>query len=200
MNTDNKHKFIQLTEPFWHRLYNIALGYSQDRDVAEDWCQETLLRAWKNFTALQEHVAVYAWLLKILDRVVADDKRRSIRRNQIAPVILVDDVKLLSHPCSAAEPFKQLVSQQNHQQIMLAIQQLPDEFRQVVLLRDIDGLSYCEIADILELAKGTIMSRLSRGRRLLSSIIIKEQEKLTQAVSQHNSRITKNDYNSYRGN
>lgn len=183
-SNDNKLEFIQLTEPWWHRLYNIALSYSQNRDIAEDWCQETLLRAWKDFMSLQEHVAIYAWLLKILDRVIADDKRRSIRRNQIAPVILVDDVQLLAHPCSAAEPFKQLVNQQNHRQITHAINQLPDEFRQVILLRDIDGLSYIDIATILELAKGTVMSRLSRGRRLLSRTIMNEQATHTKGASQ----------------
>lgn len=175
MNANNeiKIRFIKLTEPWWHRLYNVAIRHTGHGAIAEDWVQETLLRAWKDFEQLQDNIAIYAWLLKILDRVIADDQRRSARRNQIAPVITVDDENLAAHPCSAPGPFQQTLTRNNHQQLQQAIEQLPDEFRAVVLLRDVEGLSYSELSQILNIAKGTVMSRLSRGRRLLASIILK---------------------------
>jgi RNA polymerase sigma-70 factor (ECF subfamily) len=175
MNTYNeiKIRFIKLTEPWWQRLYNVALRHTGQAAIAEDWIQETLLRAWKDFGQLQENIAIYAWLLKILDRVIADDQRRNARRNQIAPVITVDDQNLAAHPCAAPGPFQQTLTRNNQQQLQQAIAQLPDEFRAVVLLRDVEGLSYSEVSQILNIAKGTVMSRLSRGRRLLASSILK---------------------------
>jgi len=157
--------------------------------LAQDWSQETLLRAWKDFVQLKDHRVVYAWLLKILNRVIADDIRRTSRRNQIAPVINVDDDNITAHPCSAPGPFAQTLAQQSQTQLQLAILQLPDDFRTVILLRDTEGMSYDEIANTLELVKGTVMSRLSRGRRLLSSYLLKQQGNetpLTKKTRQNN--------------
>lgn len=142
-------------------------------NVAEDWVQETLLRAWRNFNQLSEEMAIYAWLLKILDNVIADDIRREKRRYQLAPVITVDDKDLLNHPCSSPEPFDSILQQQINEQVLIAVQNLPEEFHKVVLLRDIEGLAYNDIAYILDIPKGTVMSRLSRGRRILASSLIK---------------------------
>lgn len=175
-----KQHFIQLTKPWWHRLYNIALQHTGNASTAEDWSQETLLRAWKDFAKLQDDIAIYAWLLTILDRVIIDDKRRSSRRNQIAPVIMVDDEILHMHACSTAGPFNKMMEQSEQGQLQKAIQQLPDDFRRVVLLRDLETFSYKEIAEILDIAQGTVMSRLSRGRRLLASILLKKAPEISE--------------------
>lgn len=98
---DDQKRFAQLTHLWRDRLYGMALRQTNARQMAEDWVQETLLRAWRDFGQLTEEVAVYAWLLKILDHVIIDDRRKEKRRHQLAPVIAVDDKDLLSHPCSA---------------------------------------------------------------------------------------------------
>ena len=165
--------FQQLTQPWRERLYGVALRQAGSRQIAEDWTQDTLLRAWRDFSQLGDEITVYAWLLKILDHVAADDMRREARRHQLAPVIAVDDTELQSHACSAPGPFEQTLQQQTHEQVATAVQNLPHEFRRVVLHRDIEGLSYREIADILDIPQGTIMSRLSRGRRMLAKTLIK---------------------------
>ncbi len=153
----------------------MALRQAGAIQLAEDWTQETLLRAWRNFSQLDDEVAVYAWLLKILDRVIADDTRREARRRQLAPIIAVDDAQLQAHACASPGPFEQTLQAQTHAQLAVAIHQLPEGFRQVVLLRDMEGLSYRDIAAVLELPKGTIMSRLSRGRRMLAKTLIRLQ-------------------------
>lgn len=168
-----KQHFQQLTQPWRERLYGVASRQASSRRIAEDWTQEALLRAWRDFSQLGDEIAVYAWLLKILDRVVADDMRREARRHQLAPVIAVDDLELQTHACSAPGPFDQTLQQQTHEQVANAAQDLPQEFRRVVLLRDIEGLSYREIVNILDIPQGTIMSRLSRGRRMLAKTLIK---------------------------
>lgn len=151
----------------------MALRRSGDRQTAEDWVQESLLRAWRDFGRLSDSQAVYAWLLKILDHVVADHQRREARRNRLAPVITTGDEQLQAHHCSRPGPFENLLRLQDREQLLAAIQTLSPEYEAVILLRDFEGLSYKEIAGILEIPRGTVMSRLSRGRRQLASLLLK---------------------------
>ena len=167
--------FQQLTRPWRDRLYGVALRQTRNKATAEDWTQETLLRAWHDFDQLTEKVTFYAWLLKILDHVIADDIRRNSRRNKLAPVVTTDDVFFQKQPSTSLGPFEKTLQQQTDEQLTAAINSLPDEFSRTILLRDIEGLSYQEVAEILDIPQGTVMSRLSRGRRLLATAIIKNQ-------------------------
>ncbi|WP_172597751.1 sigma-70 family RNA polymerase sigma factor [Sulfuriflexus mobilis] len=176
LSSRQKH-FQTLTHPWAGRLFGAALRQTNDSHIAEDWVQEALLRAWRDFSQLSEDITVYAWLLKILDHVAADDVRKEKRRHQLAPVLTVEDKYLNEHPCSAPGPFEKTVNQQTNDQLMTAVQNLPEEFRQAVLLRDLEGLSYLEVAYILEIPKGTVMSRLSRGRRMLASALLELENK-----------------------
>ncbi len=170
--------FERQTRPWRDRLYNVALRRADIPARAEDWVQETLLRAWRDFSCLSDHVAIYAWLLKILDHVIVDDTRRDARRQQLAPVVSTDDVLLLEQRSVAPGPFEQTLQNQSDKHMIEIIKSLPDEFNSVILLRDIEGLSYREVAEILGIPQGTVMSRISRGRRLLSTILIKETNKI----------------------
>ena len=167
--------FQQLTRPWRDRIYSVALRQSNTIATAEDWTQETFLRAWRDFAQLTDKTTIYAWLLKILDHVIADDIRRNSRRNKIAPIITTDDLFFKDQPCSSPGPFEKTLQQQTNEQLTLAINTLPNEFSRTILLRDIEGLSYREIANILDVPHGTVMSRLSRGRRLLAAALIKNQ-------------------------
>ena len=180
-----KEQFQQLTRPWRNRLYGVALRRTNSHEMAEDWVQETLLRAWKDFACLAEIITIYAWLLKILDHVIADDTRREIRRSLLAPIMIADGTFLQQQASAELGPFEQLLEQQTTTQVNKAIASLPDEFHLAILLRDIEGLSYREVADILNIPQGTVMSRLSRGRRLLATILIKEKNvetRLTKSI------------------
>lgn len=172
--------FDQLTRPWRDRLFNTALQKTNTSARAEDWVQETLLRAWRDFKHLSDQIAVYAWLLKILDHVIADDTRREVRRSQLAPVVSTEDVNILEHSSYKPGPFEQILQQQEDEQLINAIKTLPDNYRSIILLRDVEGLSYREISTILNIAQGTVMSRLSRGRRLLSTVLIKTDSSIAQ--------------------
>nr|WP_067298059.1 sigma-70 family RNA polymerase sigma factor [Marinobacterium profundum] len=169
-----KQQFQSLTRPWRDRLFSVARRQTRSQEIAEDWTQETLLRAWRDFGQLTDTMAVYAWLLRILNHVVADDSRREARRHRLAPMLMIaDDDFLQDHPCAAPGPFEQIMQSRSDEQVIAAIQALPDNFRQVVMLRDIEGLSYQEVGQALSLPGGTVMSRLSRGRRLLAGLLIK---------------------------
>jgi len=190
-NAQNKQEFDALTRPWRDRLFSVAQRQARSREAAEDWTQETLLRAWRDFGQLADQVAVYAWLLKILNRVVADDVRRDARRHQLAPMLTTGDAFLQEQACTSSGPFEQTVQTQGNEQIMTAIQALPDNFRQVVLLRDIEGFNYHQVGQILDIAQGTVMSRLSRGRRLLASLLIRaESGDGLAATSTHSGKST----------
>lgn len=176
-NETNKYHFDSLIRPWRNRLYSMAYRQAPSKEIAEDWTQETLLRAWKGFHKLDQQVAIYAWLLKILNHVIADDARREIRRNELAPMHTTDDKFLNEHPSASPGPFETLMNQQSEQHMSAMIKSLPDMFKDIILLRDVERLSYEEIGDILELTKGTVMSRLSRGRRHLASLLIKSATK-----------------------
>ena len=183
--TKKQQKFDQLTRPWRDRLYSVAMRRSNMNSQAEDWLQETFLRAWRDFDRLLDTVAIYAWLLKILERVIADDSRRSLRRQQLAPMVSTDEV-LDYEKCTSLGPFEQTLQQQSEQQLLAQIRALPEDFAQVILLRDIEGLSYQDIAKICQCPQGTIMSRLSRGRRLLASAILKSENISDKTLEQSN--------------
>ncbi len=171
-------QFQALTQQWRDRLFSMALHKAGAVATAEDWVQETLLRAWRDFDRLGDKLAMYAWLLKILDHVAADDLRRDNRRQRIAPVISVEDDVLQAHPNAAPGPFEQTLQQQSDEKLLASIRALPNEFSSVILLRDIEGLSYLEVAEVLDIPQGTVMSRLSRGRRLLARALINQQHSL----------------------
>lgn len=170
---NRQQKFQQLIRPWRDRLYSVALRKSGSREVAEDRVQDTLLRAWRDFDGLTDDLSVYAWLLKILNHVFADAYRRKQRRQQLAPVVTTTDPQMQKHPCAAPGPFEQTLARQQRQQLLHAIQSLPEDFSTIISLRDLEGLSYQEITQVLDIPKGTVMSRLSRGRRLLAKVLLK---------------------------
>lgn len=179
-----KERFQRLTRPWRDRLLGAALRRADSGSEAEDWVQETLLRGWRYFDSLNDDIAIYAWLLKILNHVIADNLRREIRRNHLAPVVLTEDSMLLEHSSSARGPFEEMVKEQTAEQMLLAIKSLPEDFSSVMLLRDIEGLSYKDVSQVLDIPKGTVTSRLSRGRRLLAIILMKEDCKDNRAKLQ----------------
>ncbi len=170
-------RFEHLTRPWRDRLWGVALRRTEVSSKAEDQVQETLLRAWRDFERLEDNIAIFAWLLKILDHVIADDTRRDTRRHQLAPTQSTEELLLQEHSSLSPGPFEEVLQAQSDEQVIKAIKSLPDEFSAVILLRDIEGLSYKEVAEILNIPSGTVMSRLSRGRRQLAAGMLRDETK-----------------------
>ncbi|WP_198263014.1 RNA polymerase sigma factor [sulfur-oxidizing endosymbiont of Gigantopelta aegis] len=175
-------RFEHLTRPWRDRLWGVALRRTEVRSKAEDWVQETLLRAWRDFSRLEDNIAIFAWLLKILDHVIADDIRRETRRHQLAPMQSTEALLLQEQSSLSPGPFEAVLQAQSDEQVIKAIKSLSDEYSAVILLRDIEGLSYKEVAEILNIPPGTVMSRLSRGRRLLAASMLNDEVKNTAKI------------------
>ena len=143
--------------PHMRNLDRVAARLTRCRADAEDLAQETWLRAYRCFHRFQPGTDVRAWLFTILYRARIDGLRLAGRRPRTVP--LAGD-----GPATPPGPETRHAGQED---LVRAVQRLPDAFRRAVVLRDVHELSYSEIARVLQIPVGTVMSRIHRGRCLL---------------------------------
>jgi RNA polymerase sigma-70 factor (ECF subfamily) len=150
-------------------LYNYALHLTMNPDDAEDLVQETYLKAYKFFDSFERGTNCKAWLFKILKNNYINKFRKNSREPGKVDYDLIKDfyhtIKDVQSDTTEAESdfFHSLL----HDEVYQALQGLPDEFREVIQLCDIEGFTYEEIANMVESPIGTVRSRLYRGRKLL---------------------------------
>jgi RNA polymerase sigma-70 factor, ECF subfamily len=154
-------------------LYAAALRMTRNPSDAEDLVQETYLRAYRGFGGFQEGTNIKAWLYRILTNTYINTYRAKKRRPDETELDEVEDLYLyrriggLEAAMAGRSAEDELLDRFTDTEVKEAIESLPDNFRLAVLLADVEGFSYKEIADILEIPIGTVMSRLHRGRKAL---------------------------------
>lgn len=172
---EDRERFTALISEHLDGLFRTALRLTRNRANAEDLLQETFLRAWRSFHTFKPGTNVRAWLYRILMNAHIDAYRRTTREPEIVDQDDVDEFYLYSKVQDSDEfrragnPEEALLSQLMEADVVGALDGLPDAFRSVVVLADIEGFSYKEIAEILNIPIGTVMSRLHRGRRQLQA-------------------------------
>jgi RNA polymerase sigma-70 factor, ECF subfamily len=153
-------EFEAVAMPHLADLYRSASFLLQNAPEAEDLVQEVYLEAWKSFHRFQPGTNCRAWLFKILFHRLHHLRRRLIKASK---------VQAFAHPADqdkvVAEP--PVPREIRDDDILLALAKLPSDFREVVLMADAQEFSYKETAETLKIPLGTVMSRLSRGRKLL---------------------------------
>jgi len=155
--------FEELAMPLFDQLYNFAHWLTRNREEAEDLVQETYAKALKGFSSFRSGTNFRAWIFRILRNTFLTS-----RTGLKATMTLSLDSK--EEPELAGEgdtPETILMERSNRQLVQSAIDELPVYFREVVLLCDVEEMSYQEIAETLSIPIGTVMSRLSRARRTL---------------------------------
>ncbi len=150
--------------PLMADVFRVANYLARDRETAEDLTQETFVQALKSFHRYAPGTNCRAWLVTILYHL------NSKRRQKLGRLKFVEDPEELIAHTVAFEP--SIPEQLKDEEILRALKQLPKQFRDVVVLTDVEELSYKEVAELTGVPIGTVMSRLHRGRRLLRQQLV----------------------------
>src|SRR3954467_11544762 len=159
--------------PFMSGLYAAALRMTRNPSDAEDLVQETYLRAYRGFNGFKAGTNLKAWLYKILTNTFINTYRAKQRRPQQETLDDVEDFYLyrriggLEAVDADRGPEAEVLESIPDASIKEALEDLPEQFRMAVLLADVEGFSYKEIAEIMDVPIGTVMSRLHRGKKQL---------------------------------
>jgi RNA polymerase sigma-70 factor, ECF subfamily len=170
-------RFAELAMEHMPSLYSAALRLTRNPADAEDLVQETYLRAYRGFGGFTEGTNLRAWLFRILTNTYINTYRAARRRPEIADVEDVEDLYLYHRlgPSTNGDPSRsaeeEALASFTDDEVKAAIESLPDVFRIAVLLADVEGFSYKEIAEITDVPIGTVMSRIHRGRRALQKAL-----------------------------
>jgi RNA polymerase sigma-70 factor (ECF subfamily) len=165
--------FADQAMEFMPSLYTAALRMTRNRADAEDLVQETYLKAYRAFASFQQGTNLKAWLYRILTNTYINTYRAKKRRPEQSEIEDVEDLYLyrrlggLEAARTGRSAEEEVLDTLTEGEIKDAIEALPEQFRMAVLLADVEGFSYKEIAEILDIPIGTVMSRLHRGRRAL---------------------------------
>lgn len=162
-------------------LYRTAVRMSGNPTDAEDLVQETYLRAFRSLNQFRAGTNLRAWLFKILTNAFINDYRKRSRRPRSTSLDNVEDYYLYAHLIdsgiqpSISRPEDEVLAGITDEAVISALEALPTDFRQVVLLADVEGFAYREIAEILSIPVGTVMSRLHRARRRLQRSLLESR-------------------------
>jgi RNA polymerase sigma-70 factor (ECF subfamily) len=172
LNEEEVRRFQQDALPMLDSLYGAALRMTRNPADAEDLVQETMLRAFRSFDRFEPGTNLKAWLFRILTNAYINTYRKKQREPQKVSQDQVEDFDLYQElkdhdPELSRTPETIVLDSLVDSDILEAIEDLPEQFRLAVVLSDIEGFSYAEMAEIMGVPMGTVMSRLHRGRRAL---------------------------------
>ena len=157
-------EFEQVALPHRRDLFRTASRLLGDRERAEDVLQEVYLQAWKSYDRFEAGTNIRAWLYKILFNSVHHYRRKWFNARMVK-----DGEELLESVAASPQPVAESLTDKD---ILSALDRLPIEYKGVILLADVEEFSYKEVAQVLEIPMGTVMSRLSRARKLLREQLV----------------------------
>jgi RNA polymerase sigma-70 factor (ECF subfamily) len=176
----DSHAYQELVERYQKRALSVAIGLCGNPQDAEDLVQEAFLKAYKNLNSFRGTSSFYTWLYRIVYNLAIDLSRKAYRKSEFSSddISTADAISRNSGNLSDAyigkvsDPEQYLRSQEIRQSFSKALAELSEEHRIVIVLREIDGLSYTEISDVIGCSKGTVMSRLHHARKKLQAALI----------------------------
>ena len=153
------------------RVYAVALRSCGSPEDAADITQEAFLRAWRAMDSFRGDSGFSTWLFRITMNLCVDFARRKNAAPQTQPLAGEDESER-EIPDSAPTPEQRLENSELGRELAAALAEVSEDHRRIVLLRDVSGLSYTEIAEVLEISEGTVKSRLSRARLALRGVLL----------------------------
>jgi RNA polymerase sigma-70 factor (ECF subfamily) len=169
--------FAEDTEQFMGSLYSAALRMTRNPSDAEDLVQETYLKAYRGYGGFKAGTNLKAWLYRILTNTFINAYRARRRHPEETELEEVEDFYLfrrlggLEAAAAGRSAEDVVLESMTDEEVKRALESLPEAFRMAVLLADVEGFSYKEIAEIMDVPIGTVMSRLHRGRRALQKAL-----------------------------
>ena len=159
-------------------VYKFLLSQTHDPDLAEELTQETFFNAWRGLPSFHRDSKFSTWLYRLATNVTIDFLRKEKRRRGLAVSSLSvedeDDQRVLDVPDLRFTPQSEAERRELQEAVHRGLTQLSDEHRQVLVLRELNGLSYSEIAQVLNIEEGTVKSRISRARLALRKILLED--------------------------
>jgi RNA polymerase sigma-70 factor (ECF subfamily) len=158
--------FEQLAMPHFAKLYNFACWLTQDRVAAEDLVQETYTKALKGFSSFQQGTNFRAWIYRILRNTFLTTEAG------LRATVSLDSDDAVPEPTTTETPESVLFARFEQTAIQKALEELPVNYREMILLCDVEEMSYQEVAQALGIPIGTVMSRLSRARKAMRVLLM----------------------------
>ena len=170
----DRQAFRELVDRYQRKTVAIALGMLHDREDALEVSQEAFAKVFTNIQQFKEEASFYTWLYRIVVNLAIDRQRQKNRQ----PLLFEDDQGegdgggISATPAAtSADPYEQVKDKELGDRIRTAIAELTPAHKAVILLREVEGLSYEEISEILQCSRGTVMSRLHYARKRLQSLL-----------------------------
>lgn len=157
--------FVELLDRFEGKIYNTVLRIVQNAASAEDVVQEVFLKTLRNIDAFNFQAGLYTWIYRIAVNAALDALKKSQRQRAMS--LSQEDGTTYNLPSAAPDPSAGPEQSEMAALLRKAIDELPEKFRTILVLREFDGLSYEEISRVLDCSKGTVESRLFRARERL---------------------------------
>ena len=159
------------------QLFSTAMRMTRNRSDAEDLVQETFIKAWRSFVTYQQGTNLRAWLFRIMTNTYINKYNAQQRKptetelDDVEELFLYKRLGAVDQSQLSQSAEDQMLSLFTDDEVKKALEELPDQFRIPVLMSDVEGFSYKEIAEILEIPLGTVMSRLHRGRKAMQKML-----------------------------
>ena len=166
--------FEELVLRYEKTVYNLALRMVGDRDDASDMTQEAFIKAYGSLSSFRGDSKFSVWIYRIATNVCLDFLRSKSRKQQVSLTVSDDDDEdaQLDIPDPKADPEQQLIKKISMQSVEEGLKTLPDKQRQILVMRELGGMSYAEIGAALSLEEGTVKSRIFRARKRLCTFLL----------------------------
>ena len=173
--------FEKIISDYRSLVFNVSYRFSGNAEDAADMSQEIFIKLFKNINSFRFQSKLSTWIYKIATNTCLDivkKKKRDLAAFSLDSDMEDEDGKSFSSEVADSAPTPDVVAERNEMTnaVNRAISMLPDDYRFAIILRDIQGLSYDDIAEVVDCSVGTVKSRISRGRKNLREILLKDRE------------------------
>ena len=171
----NVNDFEKLVTAYEKNVYSLALRMVGDPEDAADMTQETFIKAYRSLSSFRGDSKFSSWLYRIASNVCLDFLRSRSRHPQVSLNSSDEDGRTAFElPDMSRNPEEQLMKKLSMEAVRRGLEQLPEQQRQILVLRELGGLSYAELARILGLEEGTVKSRIFRARKRLCALLLRD--------------------------